>query len=88
MAFQFWQVSHLPVWMASVTAGEVVQAVMPNPLPPAPPLAWSPSLRALHNMEHLVGLGIAREVAGGRRNRLFAHAAYLAILSEGGEPLG
>ena len=39
-------------------------------------------------MDHLVGLGIAREVTGGRRNRLFAYDAYLAILSEGCEPLG
>ena len=39
-------------------------------------------------MDHLVALGIARETTGGRRNRLFAYDAYLAILSEDGEPLG
>jgi Fic family protein len=38
-------------------------------------------------IETLVGLGIAREITGGRRNRLFAYDAYLAILSEGTEPL-
>jgi Fic family protein len=38
-------------------------------------------------IEALVGLGIAREITGGRRNRLFAYDAYLAILSEGTEPL-
>ncbi|MYA91368.1 MAG: Fic family protein [Synechococcus sp. SB0669_bin_8] len=39
-------------------------------------------------MDHLAALGIARETTGGRRNRLFAYNAYLAILSEDGEPLG
>jgi Fic family protein len=38
-------------------------------------------------MERLVALGIAREVTGGRRNRVFAYDAYLAILGEGAEPL-
>jgi len=38
-------------------------------------------------IETLVDLGIAREITGGRRNRLFAYDAYLAILSEGTEPL-
>jgi Fic family protein len=38
-------------------------------------------------LETLVNLGIAREITGGQRNRLFAYDAYLAILSEGAEPL-
>lgn len=38
-------------------------------------------------IENLVELGIARKITGGRRNRLFAYDAYLAILSEGTEPL-
>jgi Fic family protein len=38
-------------------------------------------------IETMVELGIAREITGGRRNRLFAYNAYLAILSEGTEPL-
>jgi hypothetical protein len=38
-------------------------------------------------MECLVALEIAREVTGGRRNRVFAYDAYLAILGEGAEPL-
>ncbi len=38
-------------------------------------------------IEALVDLGIAREITGGRRNRLFAYDTYLAILSEGTEPL-
>ena len=35
--------------VTTTTAGEVVQAFVPNPLPPVPPLAWSPSLRKLHD---------------------------------------
>ena len=38
-------------------------------------------------MEMLVELGIVREITGQRRNRLFAYDQYLAILSEGTEPL-
>lgn len=38
-------------------------------------------------MEALVALGIAREVTGQRRNRVFAYEKYLNILSEGTEAL-
>lgn len=38
-------------------------------------------------MERLVKLGIAREITGKRRNRLFVYDKYLSILSEGAEPL-
>jgi Fic family protein len=38
-------------------------------------------------MDLLVELGIARELTGKRRNRLFAYEAYLSTLSEGTEPL-
>jgi Fic family protein len=37
-------------------------------------------------MDLLVELGIARELTGKRRNRLFAYDQYLAILNEGIEP--
>ena len=36
-------------------------------------------------MDLLVELGIARELTGRRRNRIFAYDGYLAILSEGTE---
>ena len=36
-------------------------------------------------MELLSALGIAREITGKRRNRLFVYDRYLAILSEGTE---
>lgn len=35
----------------------------------------------------LIAVGIAKELTGGRRNRIFSYAAYLEILSEGAEPL-
>jgi Fic family protein len=38
-------------------------------------------------MQSLVHAGIARELTGQRRNRVFVYDAYLAILNEGGLPL-
>lgn len=38
-------------------------------------------------MALLVDSGIARELTGQRRNRVFSYDAYLSILNEGGEPL-
>jgi Fic family protein len=38
-------------------------------------------------IEGLVREGIAREITGGRRNRVFAYDRYLAILNEGLEPV-
>ena len=40
---------------------------------------------ASSGMELLEGLGIARELTGKRRNRLFAYDRYLCILNEGTE---
>ncbi len=42
---------------------------------------------ATSGMNLLVELGIAREITGRRRNRLFAYNRYLDVLSEGTEPL-
>ena len=38
-------------------------------------------------MKLLIDLGIARELTGKRRNRVFGYDHYLKILSEGTEPL-
>jgi Fic family protein len=42
---------------------------------------------AAKGMATLVDQGIAREVTGNRRNRVFSYEQYLAILGEGTEPL-
>jgi Fic family protein len=42
---------------------------------------------ATKSMLRLMELGIARELTGQRRNRLFVYDAYLSILNEGGEAL-
>jgi DNA-binding transcriptional regulator GbsR (MarR family) len=38
-------------------------------------------------LDHLVHLGIAKEVTGKRRARVFGYSRYLKILSEGTEPI-
>ncbi|MEI7901506.1 MAG: Fic family protein [bacterium] len=40
------------------------------------------------SLAHLCKLGIARELTGQKRNRVFSYPAYIAILNEGTEPLG
>jgi Fic family protein len=40
------------------------------------------------SLEHLVALGIVREVTGRQRGRVFVYDRYMAVLSEGTEPLG
>ena len=47
-------------------------------------LSWPTAAAAI---ELLSELGITHEMTGDRRNRLFAYDEYIAILSEGGEPL-
>lgn len=39
------------------------------------------------SMRHLEDLGIAKELTGHRRNRMFSYTRYIKILSEGTEPL-
>ncbi len=39
------------------------------------------------SLEHMRHLGLLREVTGRQRHRLFVYDAYLAILSEGTEPI-
>jgi hypothetical protein len=42
---------------------------------------------ATKSMQTLVAAGIARELTGKRRNRVFVYDAYLNLLNEGGQPL-
>jgi Fic family protein len=55
-----------------------------NDLSVATGLAFPTAASAL---QKLIDLGIAREMTGKRRNRIFVYDAYLGILSEGGEPV-
>lgn len=41
----------------------------------------------INSIKHLEKLGIVRELTGGKRNRLYSYEHYIAILSEGTEPL-
>ncbi len=54
-------------------------------LAPQTKLAQATVYKALN---HLVTLGIAKEITGSQRNRLFAYDRVLRLLSEGTEPLG
>ena len=42
---------------------------------------------ATKGISRLMTLGTVKELTGGRRNRVFAYDRYLAILTEGTEPL-
>jgi len=42
---------------------------------------------AARAVDALVRLGVARELTGRRRGRVFAYDGYLAILNEGAQPL-
>jgi Fic family protein len=42
---------------------------------------------ATSGIDRLIALGIAREVTGRKRNRVFAYDRYLSILNEGTEPV-
>ncbi|MFN7587678.1 MAG: Fic family protein [Planctomycetota bacterium] len=69
---------------------QVYAALRQRPLVGIPQLAARAQVSfptAAKAIERLVALGIAREVTGGRRNRVFAYDAYLTILGEGAEPL-
>lgn len=39
------------------------------------------------SLEHLINLGIVRELTGKRRRRVFAYSKYLAVIDKGTEPL-
>ncbi len=72
------------------TALRVLDLLRQRPLTTLRQLAPSADITfptASKAMVALVGLGIARELTGQRRNRVFVYDAYLAILNEGGEAL-
>jgi Fic family protein len=61
-----------------------------NPIVSIPAAAGKISISAptvAKSLDHMEGLGMLREITGKQRHRLFVYDAYLAILSEGTEPL-
>lgn len=75
---------------SAANALRVLAALRQRPLLSLPQLCQLSAMTfptANKTMARLVDAGIARELTGQRRNRVFAYDAYLAILNEGGEPL-
>ena len=69
----------------------VFEHMQRNPIVSIPRAAESIGISAptvAKSLEHMQQLGMLREVTGRQRHRLFAYDAYLAILSEGTEPIG
>jgi len=68
----------------------VFEHMQSNPILSIPAAAESIGISAptvAKSMEHLQKLWILREITGRQRHRLFVYHAYLAILSEGTEPI-
>ena len=68
----------------------VLAALRQRPLLSLPQLCQLTSITfptASKSMAQLLHAGIARELTGNRRNRVFSYHAYLNILNEGTEPL-
>jgi Fic family protein len=67
------------------------QHMQRNPIISIPATAQTTGISAptvAKAVEHMRRLGILREITGRERRRLFVYEPYLAILSEGTEPLG
>lgn len=77
-----------PVGRRAGSALRVYEVLKARPIASLPAVCEATGLSfpaASSAMDLLAGLGIARELTGKRRNRLFAYDRYLAILSEGTE---
>ncbi len=75
---------------ATASALRVLQALRERPLCTIKQLCLAQGLSfptASKAMHILVTLGVARELTGQQRNRVFVYDAYLAVLNEGGAPL-
>lgn len=75
---------------AAGSALRVHQLMQARPLLLIPQTAKALSLTVptvTQSLEHLQKLGIAREITGKKRGRIFVYTAYLAILNQGTEPL-
>jgi hypothetical protein len=68
----------------------VFEHMQRNPIVSIPAAAKSIGISAptvAKSLEHMRHLGLLREITGRQRHRLFVYDAYLAILSEGTEPI-
>ena len=68
----------------------VFEHMQRNPIVSIPAAAGSIGISAptvAKSLEHMRRLGMLREITGRQRHRLFVYDAYLAILSEGTEPI-
>ena len=75
---------------SAANALRVLAALRQRPILSLPQLCQLTAMTfptANKTMAMLVETGIARELTGQRRNRIFSYDAYLTILNEGGEPL-
>jgi Fic family protein len=75
---------------SAASALRVLSALRQRPILSLPQLCQLTAMTfptANKTMAMLVETGIARELTGQRRNRVFSYDAYLTILNEGGEPL-
>lgn len=73
-----------------VSAGRVLAALRERPVLTLNQIAQTQAMSfptAAKAMQTLLGAGIARELTGQRRNRVFVYDAYLRTLNEGGQPL-
>lgn len=66
---------------------QLVQRKAITTIPDAVRLSGMSTPTVTKSIRHMEKLGILREVTGRRRNRMFAYAGYLDILSRGTEPL-
>lgn len=75
---------------SAANALRVLAALRQRPILSLPQLCQLTAMTfptANKTMAMLVATGIAHELTGQRRNRIFSYDAYLSILNEGGEPL-
>ena len=74
----------------SASVMRVFEHMQRNPIVSIPGAAENIGISAptvAKSLEHMRKLGLLREVTGRQRHRLFVYDAYLAILSEGTEPI-
>ena len=78
------------VGRGAATALQVHEAIQRQPITTIPRLAARTRLSvpgATAALERLIALGLVREVSGRRRGRVYSYTEYVALLSEGTEPL-